>query len=302
MRRLVLAMVLVLFAVFGAQVCSGAKKVRGSGKVATEERKVKDFTGVELATMGDLLIQVGEKERLEIEAEDNLLPYLETEVRGGMLKIKKSRRVNLKPRKPIRYYLTVKKLDRIVISSAGNVEAPDLKAERFSIISSSAGDLEMGDLDGESLEIEMSSAGDVNMGNVDVRTIEVTISSAGDLELGDLEVNSLEMRMSSAGNAQIGNLLAKTFNLENSSAGTMEIKGGKVEEQEISLSSAGCYRAEDLESIEAEVHLSSVGNARVNVRDYLNASVSSLGSVYFLGSPTVDYKITSMGKIKKIGN
>jgi hypothetical protein len=302
MRRLALGVVLVIIVVFSAQVCSGAEKVRGSGKVVSEERKVEDFTGVELATIGDLFIEVGEKEMLKIEAEDNLLPYLDAEVRGRTLKIRTSNQVNLKPKKPIRYYLTVKKLDRIVISSAGNIEAPDLKADRFSVISSSAGDLEMGDLDANSLEIEMSSAGDVDIGNVNATTIEVAISSAGDLEMGDLEVSSLEVSMTSAGNARIRNLLAKTFNLDNSSAGTTEIKAGKVEEQEITLSSAGCYRAENLESVEAEVHLSSVGNATINVQDYLSVTSSSMGSVYYVGSPTVESKITSMGKIKKIGN
>jgi len=48
--------------------------------------------------------------------------------------------------------------------------------------------------------------------------------------------------------------------------------------------------------------LSSVGSATVNVKDHLNATVSSLGSVYYVGSPEVDYRITSMGKIKKIEN
>jgi hypothetical protein len=280
----------------------GAKRVRGSGKVVTEERKVKDFTGVELATMGDLYIELGKKEKLIIEAEDNLLPYLEAEVHHGILKIEKRKNVNLKPKKSINYYLTVKELDRIIVSSAGDVIAPDLKADRFSITSSSAGDLEMGDLDVESLDIAMSSAGDVSIGDVQGRRIKASITSAGDLEMDDLEVNSLKVRMTSAGNVRIRNLYAETFELTNSSAGTIEIEGGKIEEQDVALSSAGCYNAENLESTEATVHLSSVGDAIINVQEYLDATISSMGSVYYIGNPRVNYRVTSRGKIEKIGD
>jgi len=82
----------------------------------------------------------------------------------------------------------------------------------------------------------------------------------------------------------------------------MEIRGGKVKEQDIRLSSVGSYRADNLESNEARVRLSSAGSATINVKDHLNARVSSTGSVYFVGSPTVDYKVSSVGKIKKIGD
>ena len=302
MRRFILPAVLLLFVVSCTQVCMSARKIRGSGNVVTEDRQVKGITGVELATIGTLYIELGKKEKLTFEAEDNILPYLETRVRGGVLKIDKQEEVDLKPRKPVKYYLTVKELDEIVISSAGNVEAPDLKADKFSIISSSAGDLEMGDLDVNSLEIMMRSAGDVDIGDVEAKRVEVTISSAGDLTMRDLDVNSLKVRMSSAGNAKIRNLLAKTLRLRNSSAGTMVIKGGKVEEQDISLSSAGSYMATDLESAEATISLSSIGDATINVRDYLNVTITSAGSVYFVGNPTVRSRITSVGRVEKVGN
>ena len=57
--------------------------VRGSGRVAEEERPVSGITGVKLATFGDLTIEVGDEEELRIQAEENLIPYFETEMRNG---------------------------------------------------------------------------------------------------------------------------------------------------------------------------------------------------------------------------
>ena len=302
MKRSLIPVLILLALAFNSQICSGAKKVHGSGNVVTEERQVKDFAGVELATIGKLYIQIGTVEKLEIEAEDNILPYLETEVDKGSLVIKVQKRVDLRPKEPIRYYLTVKKLERIVLSSAGDVEAPDINSERFTIISSSAGDLEMGDLETGFLKIRMSSAGDVSIGDVKARDIEVSISSAGDLSMEEVEVTSLEVQMSSAGDCRIERLKAESLDLSNSSAGTMIIREGQVKEQDISLSSAGDYQAKNLKSLEATVRLSSVGSATINVKDRLSVTVSSLGSVYYIGSPEIDYRITSRGKIKRIGD
>jgi hypothetical protein len=56
--------------------------VRGSGNVVEETREVSGVSGVELATLGTLHVEIGESESLRIEAEDNLLEYIETDVRN----------------------------------------------------------------------------------------------------------------------------------------------------------------------------------------------------------------------------
>jgi hypothetical protein len=246
---------------FGTVRLGGVRAVRGSGRVVEEERQVSDFTGVELATLGNLTIEVGEQEELRIEAEDNLLEYFETEVRGGRLRIKTREGVALRNRRPINYYLMVKELDEIVISSSGDVKAPNLEADRFSVTISSSGDLEMGDLEADTLKVRISSSGDMKMAALHADRIEVDVSSSGNLG----------------------------------------ISRGEVEEQDITISSSGEYRARDLESVEAEVRLTSSGSATIRVRDYLKASLSSSGDLHYLGNPTLDAKTTSSGDVKQIG-
>ena len=82
-RALIVGLLLVM--AVSATGCLGIRTVSGSGKVTEEEREVSGFTGVELATIGNLTIELGERESLHIEAEDNLMRYLETEVRGETL-------------------------------------------------------------------------------------------------------------------------------------------------------------------------------------------------------------------------
>ena len=235
--------------------------VSGSGNVVEEAREVSGVTGVNLATIGDLTIEVGDTESLRIEAEDNLMEYFETEVRNGKLTIGTKNNVQLQPTKPIRYYLRVTGLDTLEISSAGNIEAPDLEAGKFSMSISSAGDLEMGNLEADTLNVNISSSGNVSMGELNAGTLEVDIGSSGNLD----------------------------------------ISGGEVKSQNIKIGSSGNYTAQDLASDVAEVRLSSNGSATIWVRDQLKVDLSSSGDLRYRGDPIVDATTSSAGEVIQIG-
>jgi hypothetical protein len=261
--RLTNLLTTLILATFVLSACSigDGRTVRGSGDVVEETREVSGVTGVNLATIGNLTIEVGDTESLRIEAEDNLMEYLETEVRNGRLSIETQDNIRLDAKRPVNYYLTVTGLDTIVISSVGDIEAPDLEAERFSISISSTGKLEMGDLEADTLTVKISSSGDVTMGLLDANTLEVDISSSGNLT----------------------------------------IAGGQVKTQNVTISSSGNYTAQDLASDEAVVRLSSSGSATIWVQDNLKANLSSSGDLRYRGNPTVDATTTSSGDVTQIG-
>ena len=54
---------------------------------ATESREVSGFTGVELASIGDLRIEQTGTESLTIEADADILPQLVSSVSGGILEV-----------------------------------------------------------------------------------------------------------------------------------------------------------------------------------------------------------------------
>jgi hypothetical protein len=252
----------LIFATLVLSACSigDVRTVRGSGDVVEETRAVSGVTGVNLATIGHLTIEVGDTESFRIEAEDNLMEYLETEVRSGKLRIGTQDKVNLHNTKPVNYYLTVTDLDTIEISSSGDIEAPDLEAERFSITIASSGNLEMGDFEGDALTVKISSSGDVTMGMLNANTLMVDIDSTGNLD----------------------------------------IAGGEVKTQNITISSSGKYRAQDLASDEADVRLNSTGSATIWVQDHLKANLSSSGDLRYRGNPTVDETTNSSGDVIQI--
>src|SRR6266513_3528707 len=78
--------VLLLFA--GGVVLSGCKLQRGiagSGVRKTEKRELKSFNAIDTAGAYELDVTCQKPASFEIEADDNILPLIKTEVRDGIL-------------------------------------------------------------------------------------------------------------------------------------------------------------------------------------------------------------------------
>jgi hypothetical protein len=176
---------------------------RGSGEVGQEVRDVSGVRAVELASFGNLYVEVGEKEHLRIEADDNLLRYIETEVRGDTLTIRHRRGIGLRPRQPIEYFLTVQSLDSVMVSGAGNVTLPELKADRFRIEISGAGSIDLEDLRADELNVRIGGAGDFEVRGGEVNGQDVSISGAGDYRARELDSDRAQVNLSGLGSATL---------------------------------------------------------------------------------------------------
>jgi hypothetical protein len=129
---------LILALVVGActaTTSSSRKVVQGSGVVTTATRAVSGFTAVVLDGQGTVDIQVdGERETLQIEAEDNILAQLETVVNGNTLTIRTAQNVDLRPTQPVLYRLTVRDLTALELSGAGSITAEGISTDRFQAV------------------------------------------------------------------------------------------------------------------------------------------------------------------------
>jgi hypothetical protein len=177
--------------------------VSGSGHVAIENRPVSGVSGVALGTIGDLTIELGDRETLRVEADDNLLQYFKTTVHGGVLTIDSDPDINLRPKESIHFYLSVKGLESLELSSVGSITAPALTAGHFAVSLSSTGDIDLAGLEAESLKVRLSSSGNVTIATGQVGSQDISLTSSGDYEAGDVRSTSATVDISSSGNAKI---------------------------------------------------------------------------------------------------
>jgi hypothetical protein len=176
---------------------------RGSGEEGQDVRDASGVRAVELASWGNLYVELGEREELRIETDKNLLRYIETEVRGDKLTIRHRRGIGLRPQQPIEYYLTVKTLDSVTVSGAGNVTLPKLEADQFQAEISGAGSIDLEDLRAEKLNVRISGAGDFEAQGGAVDSQDVSISGAGDYRARELESDTAQINLSGLGSATL---------------------------------------------------------------------------------------------------
>jgi len=182
---------------------AGGQTIEGSGTLAEETRAVSGITAVELAMPGTLHIELGATDSLRVSAEDNLMGSIQTEARGGELVLQTSPGIDLQPREPIDYYLTVTALDTLIVSSSGDVEATDLSATHFSLSISSSGNVALRSLQAETLEVTISSSGNLIIDDGQVGWQQITLSSSGNYLANDVDCLEAVVELSSSGNATI---------------------------------------------------------------------------------------------------
>lgn len=107
--------------------------VRGSGNVITEGREVSGFTAVSLQGMGQLQIDQNGSESLSITTDDNLLPYIETRVRGNKLIISVQGNTLFSNVTELTYHVTVANIDSVELDGAGEIEVSHLDADEWQV-------------------------------------------------------------------------------------------------------------------------------------------------------------------------
>jgi hypothetical protein len=240
MKWVTLVTVLVVLVLVG-QGCD-IKVIRGSGAVIEEEREVSDFDSIQMTGLGNVYVELGDEETLTIEAEDNLLKYLKSKVKGRALEIGTKDNVNLHPQEPINFFLTVKELDSIEISGSGDVRLPDWRAGSFSIVVSGSGDVRIDSLSANWLDVEISGSGHVDVSDGQVEKQNIEISGSGDYRARDLECSRAEVHVSGSGEATLWAL--DELELDISGSGDVYYVGDPHIEKEVS-GSGDIERLED---------------------------------------------------------
>ena len=106
-------------------------QVSGSGNRQKQQREVGSFTSI--STEGAFHIEVVAQQSLslEIEADDNILPLVGTEVSGNVLHIKSTRSYSTS--QPVIVKVGVPNLEALTANGAGKVTVTGLKNEHFSL-------------------------------------------------------------------------------------------------------------------------------------------------------------------------
>ncbi|CAM2832631.1 GIN domain-containing protein [Skermania piniformis] len=152
----------------------------GTANADVQGRAVSGFNAVTFAAVGTLNIRVTGEESLTIEAEPHVLPLLTSDVVGGRLILGSRPTPWLVVRQPIVYNLTVKSLDSLEVTSAGNVNIEGLRAGTLAAKITGTGTVTpIGTAD--HLDLTFTGTGNFAGENLQTRTAQVMLTGVGNV-------------------------------------------------------------------------------------------------------------------------
>jgi hypothetical protein len=204
---------------------SAARAANGSGRSATETRTTGTFTAIDIDGEIDLVVTQG-TQQLQVEADDNLLPLLETSVaetrQGQTLQVRWKRDQHIHSRTPTLIRIAVPQLTAVSCRGSGNARIENFNAPALKLSLAGSGDAQLQGLSSDKLELSVSGSGNIR-GFGKATHMKLSIAGSGDIRLGDLRADEVSVSIAGSGNAAVH--AAKSLDVSIAGSGDVSYSG-----------------------------------------------------------------------------
>lgn len=203
-----------------------AASVQGSGNSATETRTLDAFEAVALSGAMDLVVRQGAQQSVQVQADDNLLPLLETLVEpgrnGNTLKVRWKREggwgsgwQNVQTRSKVLITVVVPKLSAVAVAGSGDVRVESFSTPSLQLSLSGSGDARLDGLTTDELGVRVSGSGDVS-GKGSATKVKISIAGSGDVRLAEMRADDVSVSIAGSGDAAVNAQKALTVSIAGS--------------------------------------------------------------------------------------
>ncbi|HTK20623.1 MAG TPA: head GIN domain-containing protein [Mucilaginibacter sp.] len=194
-----------------------------------EDRHLTGFHAVDVGGSFDVYITQGSSESVKVEAPDEIISHIITEVDNGVLRIYNKNDRNFHwgdvfgNHKKIVVYVAAKDLNAIAVSGSGDVYFKEgIRTESLRLRVSGSGDM-YGRVEVKNLESGVSGSGDVKLAGR-AENSAVSVSGSGDFEARGLVTVNTIVRVSGSGDASIN--ASNSVSASVSGSGDVRYSGG----------------------------------------------------------------------------
>jgi hypothetical protein len=200
MKKILIAIVTLIFSgVFSSCIFMGPS-IRGNGNVIEETRPVDNFSKIKTSKGTNVYISQGGVEKVVVKADENIVDAIRTEVEDGVLIITNSRSIlNATSNK---VYVTVREIEKISTFAGSNVYSETvLKNDRLELSSSAGSNIKLEVLTKE-LKVSATAGANVYLeGETD--NFEVSGSAGSNIKAEGLQAKNCKARVNGGANVYI---------------------------------------------------------------------------------------------------
>ncbi len=200
--------------------------VKGNGEIKKESRSVSSFTSLDAEGPMDVQIAYGSPGTISIEADENLLPYIETSVAGNKLTIKSKKNVNFKTANKITVYVSMQEINSLQLSGSGDIKGTGAFTS-----------------DGKT-DISLSGSGNLKLDFDSFKDLGLSLAGSGNMTLKGNATNSVDVKVSGSGNIDCMNVSSKDVDVKISGSGNVKVYANNSIDAKISGSGNVYYKGE----------------------------------------------------------
>lgn len=153
---------------------SVGSRIKGSGVPGSEVRAVRDFRGIDVGGVFQVEVTAGKEYSVQVQADDNLLPHIRTEVEHGILQIETAE--GIKSENPLRVIVTAPDIASIEASGASMVSVTGIKRAALEVSASGKSNVKV---NGETDELNVEASGASSVDTESLKTQTASVDSSG---------------------------------------------------------------------------------------------------------------------------
>ena len=202
--------------------CSKNQVVVGSNNIITQEKQLSAYDRIEVLGSYDVIFTDGEVGKIKINAPDNILPLIQTEVSDGLLKIGAEKN-RYKVKEPIIIYVPVDShLKQVDIKGSADIYSEkNLETKTLNVGIYGSGDARLA-VNVSSLALEVVGAGDIRVSGR-AKDLSIDISGSGDVDTSKLTAEKAAISISGAGD--VSAYVTEDVDVSIAGAGDVTVKG-----------------------------------------------------------------------------
>jgi hypothetical protein len=256
---------------------SGITVLKGSGDVKTEVRKLTDFTKVETNGSINVFINKTSAFEVKVEADDNLIPYIATEVKGNALVVRMRDNVNIRNAKKMTVYVSMPKLTALATRGSGSIASE-------------------GKFSGDEIVVKTQGSGSINF-SFDGKSAVISTQGSGGIKFSG-SINKAELGTHGSGSIK-AQLESESAHLSVGGSGSVNISG-TAKNVVAEVQGSGSIDGYNLMTKNVNASIQGSGSCNLSVSESLNGRIHGSGSINYKGNAAVVSSETSgSGKIRK---
>ena len=222
---------LAFTALFSSCRLFGFRHIEGNGVITTQTRNINKANRIKLAGSFDVEIIQGNTTGVQIEGDENILPYIIITEKDGFLVIKSKDHFSYSSTDKIKIRITTPQLEQVNLVGSGDIigKGKFIGADKLKLNIAGSGDIRM-EVNTPTIESEIAGSGSITLSG-ETKDETITIAGVGDYNSDGLKAENAKVIIAGSGDVKV--FAASHLNVSIAGSGNVSYKGNPTIKQHI---------------------------------------------------------------------